>query len=206
MNDTLITSLRVAAVTIVLTGVAYPLVVYGVAQTLLPTKAEGSLIRADDGTVVGSELWAQPFSQPAYVWPRPSAPNYCLKPESGEACSAGSNYGPTSKALRDRVTAEAERLRKTNPDAKGDVPAELVTASASGLDPHLSPASVEWQVARVAAARGIDAARVRAVVAEYAQGRELGFLGEPRVNVLELNLALDRRFGKPPGGANIPPK
>ena len=109
MKTTLITALRVAAVTIVLTGVAYPLVVYGVAQTLFPTQANGSLVRTDDGTVVGSELLAQPFADPEYVWPRPSAANWCLRPESGEATSSGSNLGPTSKALRDRVTAEVER-------------------------------------------------------------------------------------------------
>ena len=206
MKDTLITALRVTAVTIVLTGVAYPLAVYGIAQTLFATQANGSLVRTDDGTVIGSELLAQPLADPAYVWPRPSAANWCLRPESGEAASSGSNLGPTSKALRDRVAAEAARLREANPDARGEVPAELVTTSGSGLDPHLSPASVDWQVPRVAKARGIDESRVRAVVAENVEGRELGFLGEPRVNVLRLNLALDRRFGPPRERANIRPR
>lgn len=206
MKNTLVVALRVAAVTIVLTGIAYPLAVTAIAQTLFPTQANGSLLRSDDGAVVGSDLWAQPFAGAAYVSPRPSAANWCLKPDRGEACSAGSNLGPTSKALRDRVAAEVARLRKENPVAQGDVPAELVTTSGSGLDPHLSPSSVAWQVPRVAKARGVDEARVRAVADEQVEGRELGFLGEPRVNVLRLNLALDRRFGPPPPRANIPPR
>jgi potassium-transporting ATPase KdpC subunit len=206
VKDTLLVSLRATLVTIVLTALLYPLAVYGVAQTLFPTQANGSLVRADDGTIVGSELFAQPFADPAYVWPRPSSPNYCVKPDSGEACSAGSNLGPTSKKLHDGAEAAAKALRAANPDAMGDVPAELVTASGSGLDPHLSPASVDWQVPRIAKARGVSEERVRSVVSEYVEGRDLGFLGEPRVNVLRLNLALDRRFGRPAGRANIPPR
>jgi K+-transporting ATPase ATPase C chain len=205
MKETLLVSLRATLVTIVLTALLYPLVVTGIAQTLFPTQANGSIVRGDDGTVIGSELFAQGFANPAYVWPRPSAGGYCVRPDSGEACSAGSNLGPTSKKLRDGAEAAAKSVRDANPDAKGEVPAELVTASGSGLDPHLSPASAGWQVPRIAKARGVSEERVQAVVSEYVEGRDLGFLGEPRVNVLRLNLALDRRFGKA-RAANIPPK
>jgi len=206
MKNTLVVCLRVTAVTIVLTGVAYPLVVWAIAQTLFPTQANGSLVRNDDGAVVGSELFAQPFANPAYVAPRPSAANYCMKPDSGEASSSGSNLGPTSKALRDRVAADVERLKKENPDAKGDVPAELVTTSGSGLDPHLSPETVAWQIPRIAKARRVTEDRVRSVLAEIVEERQLGFLGERRVNVLAMNRALDGRFGPPPKTENIPPK
>jgi K+-transporting ATPase ATPase C chain len=204
MIKTFSTALRATAVTLVLTGIVYPLVVWAVAQTAFPRQANGSLVLDEaTGAVVGSELIGQAFADPAYVHPRPSAAG-----EKGydATASGGSNLGPTSKALRDRVAADVERLKRENPEAAGDVPAELVAASGSGLDPHLSPAAVEWQVPRIAAARGVSADRVRAVVAEYVEGRDLGFLGEPRVNVLAVNLALNRRFGTPPGGASIPPK
>ena len=202
MGNVFVTSLRAAAVTIVLTGVAYPLVVTAIAQVAFARKADGSLVADRDGTIVGSELIGQSFTNPAYLQGRPSAAGQGYD----AAASSGSNLGPTSKALRDRVTAAAEKLRAENPAAPGPVPAELVTASASGLDPHLSPESALWQVPRIAAARRVSADRVRAVVLELFEGRDLGLLGEPRVNVLAVNLALDGRFGRPAGGANIPPK
>ena len=176
-------ALRAALLTLVLTGIAYPLLVTGIAQLAFRDKAYGSLVRRERGAVVGSELVGQGFSSAAYFWSRPSAVSW------DAAGSGGSNLGPSSKKLRDRVAAEVERLG-------GPVPAELVTASASGLDPHLSPEAAIWQVPRVAAARGLAAGRVRALVETLVEGRDLGFLGEPRVNVLLLNLALDRQFGR----------
>lgn len=202
MKQTIVLSLRAAAVTLVLTGLAYPFAVWAIAQTAFPRQADGSVVTDESGTAVGSELIGQAFANPAYVQPRPSAAGAGYD----AAASSGSNLGPTSKKLRDQATALAESLRKGSPNARGDVPAELVTASGSGLDPHLSPATVEWQVPRIAAARGVSEDRVRAVVAEHVEGRDLGVLGEARVNVLMLNLALDGRFGRPAGQASIPPK
>ena len=185
-------ALRATAVTLVLTGLLYPLLMTGVAQGLLHAKAEGSFITDGAGKVVGSELLAQAFTSSGYFQPRPSAAG-----EKGydPLSSGGSNLGPTSKKLRDQAAAALEQLEKANPDARGLVPAELVTASGSGLDPHLSPEAVAWQAPRVAHARGVSLDRVRALIDEYTDGRTLGILGEPRVNVLALNLALDRRFG-----------
>jgi K+-transporting ATPase ATPase C chain len=190
---TLLIALRASAVTLVLTGIAYPLVTTGVAQLLFPRQARGSLVTDDKGVVVGSELIGQPFTKAAYLQPRPSAAG-----DKGwdATASSGSNLGTTSKKLRDRVAAEIERLEKENPDA-GPPPSELVTASASGLDPHLSPAAARWQVRRVAKARNVAPDRVQAVVDELTEGRDLGLFGEPRVNVLLVNLALDRQFGRP---------
>jgi K+-transporting ATPase ATPase C chain len=186
--------LRLTLVTLVLTGLAYPLLVTGLSQLLFAHRAGGSLVGDERGRMVGSELVGQPFASPAYLWPRPSAAG-----ANGwdATASSGSNLAPTSAKLRARVEAEVTRLRQANPQAPGPVPAELVTTSASGLDPHLSPAGAAWQVARVAAARGLAPARVQAVVDEATEGRDLGFLGEPRLNVLLANLALDRRFGAP---------
>ncbi len=194
MRERLQTSLRVAIVTLVLTGLAYPLAVTGVAQLLFPRRAGGSIVQDGAGRVVGSELLAQGFRSPAYFQPRPSAAG-----ENGydPLASGGSNLGPTSAKLRERGTAEVARLRSENPAAPGPVPGELVTTSGSGLDPHLSPDGALWQVERVAAARGLSASRVRALVVDAVEGRELGLLGEPRVNVLLLNLSLDRQFGRP---------
>jgi K+-transporting ATPase ATPase C chain len=203
--DHLKPALRATAVTLVLTGLLYPIVMTGLARILFHRKAEGSLVTDGAGRVVGSELLAQPFSGAGYFQPRPSAAG-----EKGwdTLASGGSNLGPTSKKLRESAAANLDRLRKENPDAPGDVPAELLTASGSGLDPHLSPAAALWQAPRVARSRGVSVERVRALVSENTEGRDLGVLGEPRVDVLHLNLALDRRFGAPGGppaaGARAP--
>ncbi|HJU63347.1 MAG TPA: potassium-transporting ATPase subunit KdpC [Candidatus Binatia bacterium] len=191
-------AIRTTVVTLVLTGLIYPFVMTGLAQILFPWRANGSLVTDENGRVVGSELIAQGFANPAYFQPRPSAAG-----EKGydATASSGSNLGPTSKKLQDRMNDDLKRLKGENPDATGAVPAELVTTSASGLDPHLSPEAMLWQVARVAKARGITAERVKAVVDSNLEGRILGILGEPRVNVLLVNLALDRQFGRP---ATIP--
>ncbi len=188
----LVPSIRAAVVTLVLTGLAYPLAMTGIAQVLFPGRASGSLVTDQSGKVVGSELLAQGFSDAAYFQPRPSAAG-----EKGydPLASGGSNLGPTSKKLRDQATAALEKLRQENPEAPGPVPVELVTASGSGLDPHLSPGAALWQAPRVARARAVALERIRALVEEYTEGRDLGVLGEPRVNVLALDLALDRRFG-----------
>ena len=198
MRENILTSLRVTVVTLVLLGVLYPLAVTGIARVTFPHRAGGSIILDASGKAIGSELIGQGFASPAYFQPRPSAAGE--KGWDGLA-SGGSNLGPTSTKLRDRVTADATRLRAENPSAPPLVPAELVTASGSGLDPHLSPEGALWQAARVAGARGVSEARVRALVQDSTEGRELGVLGEPRVNVLLLNLALDRQFGRPPVAA-----
>ncbi len=194
MRETLLVSLRVTVFTLVLTGIAYPLAVTGVARLAFARRAGGSPIAGASGAPVGSELLAQDFSSGAYFQPRPSAAG-----EKGydPLASGGSNLGPTSAKLRERVAADLARLRAENPSAPPAVPVELVTTSGSGLDPHLSPAAARWQVERVASARGVGAARVRALVDDSIEGRDLGFLGEPRVNVLLLNLALARQFGRP---------
>jgi len=190
----LLVAVRATAVTLLLTGLLYPIAVTGIAQLLFRGRASGSMVRDERGSVVGSELLAQGFAGPAYFQPRPSAAG-----DKGfdAASSGGSNLGPTSKKLRERAAADLARLRRENPDAHGPVPVELLTTSGSGLDPHLSPGGALWQAPRVARARGLDPARVEAVVRANVEPRDLGFLGEPRVNVLLLNLALDRQFGRP---------
>jgi K+-transporting ATPase ATPase C chain len=170
-----------------LTGVVYPLVVTGISQVAFPAKANGSLILRGD-QAVGSSLIGQPFSGEKYFWSRPSATSPY---PYNAAASSGSNQGPSNPALTDAVTARVKALRDADPDNKVDVPVDLVTASASGLDPHISPAAAEYQVNRVARVRKLDPSKVRALVAENTEGRQLGVLGESGINVLRLNLALD---------------
>jgi len=170
------------------TGVSYPLAVTGLAQLVFPGQANGSLI-VEDGAARGSSLIGQPSDDPRYVWGRPSAtggfPN-------NAASSSGSNLGPTSDALAEAVRARIEALRAADPGNTAPVPVDLVTASGSGLDPHVSPAAAAFQAGRVARERGVEPAAVEALIREHTEGRWLGILGEPRVNVLRLNLALDR--------------
>jgi K+-transporting ATPase ATPase C chain len=171
----------------VLTAGVYPLVVTGIAQVVFPAQAAGSLLMKD-GKLVGSALIGQPFDDPKYFWGRLSA----TSPSSYNAgSSSGSNYGPLSDALRDAVQARVTALRDAGSTSGGPIPVDLVTASASGLDPHVSPAAAYYQVPRVARVRGLDEATVKKLVTAHIEGRQLGFLGEPRVNVLGLNLALD---------------
>jgi potassium-transporting ATPase KdpC subunit len=187
-------ALRASAVTLVVTGLVYPLVVTGVAQVVFPDKANGKLVRDSHGAVVGSSLLAQPFSQPGYLAPRPSAAgDKGFDPTS----SGGSNLAPTSAKLQDRVKTDLARLTAENPDAPGPVPVELVTTSASGLDPEISPEAALWQAPRIAKARGVALERVRAALFEGVEGPEMLVLGEPRLNVLLANLSLDRQFGAP---------
>jgi potassium-transporting ATPase KdpC subunit len=172
----------------VITGLAYPLIATGVAQVLFPYQANGSLIMRD-GKPVGSELIGQSFDDPKYFWGRPSAT--APQPYNGTA-SNGSNQGPSNPALHDAVQQRIDALHKADPGNNAAVPADLVTASGSGLDPEISPAAAQYQVARVARVRHVSADKVQQLVAQFTQGRQLGLLGEPRVNVLELNLALDQ--------------
>lgn len=169
-----------------ITGAAYPLLVTGVAQAAFSRQANGSLI-LENGKPVGSELIGQQFDEPKYFWGRLSG----TTPAYNAGASSGTNYGPLNPALRDAAKARIDALRAADPGNQAPVPVDLVTASGSGLDPHISPAAAEYQVARVAKARGLEPARVRRLVAEHTRGRTFAILGEPTVNVLEVNLALD---------------
>lgn len=181
-------ALLMLALLTVVTGGLYPLVVTGLAQGVFPHQANGSLIERD-GRVMGSARIGQPFSAPKYFWSRPSTTGPV--PYNAGA-SSGSNLGPLNPALEEAVKARIAALKASDPGNTTPIPVDLVTASGSGLDPHISPAAAEWQVARVARARGLDAGRVRTLVAAHTEGRTFGVLGEARVNVLALNLALDR--------------
>jgi K+-transporting ATPase ATPase C chain len=185
-------ALRLTVITLILTGLVYPLAVTGAAQALFSDKANGSLAHDEKGAVVGSKVIGQTFATDAYLQGRPSAAGSGYDATS----SSGSNLGPTSKKLQDRVAGDVARLRKENPEATGPVPADLVTTSASGLDPDLSPQAAAWQVPRIARARGVSPDRIRDVIDSRVQGRDLGVFGEPRVNVLSVNLALDQKFGR----------
>jgi K+-transporting ATPase ATPase C chain len=178
-----------AALTLI-TGLLYPLVVTGVAQVLFPRQANGSLILID-GKPVGSSLIGQPFDAPKYFWGRPSATSPF---PYNAAASSGSNLGPTNDALLKAVQARIDALKTADPDNPLPLPVDLVTASGSGLDPHISPASAAYQVRRVARVRGSEEAMVLQLVSQHTEGRQFGILGEPRVNVLALNLALDRHI------------
>jgi K+-transporting ATPase ATPase C chain len=170
-----------------LTGIIYPLAITGIAQVVFPRQANGSLIFRD-GKPVGSSLIGQPFTDPKYFWSRPSATS--PMPYNAES-SSGSNLGPTNPDLVKAVQERISILKKADPDNTMPIPVDLVTSSASGLDPHISPAAAEYQVGRVAKARGIDEKTIRQLVVKHTEGRTLGLLGEPRVNVVELNLDLD---------------
>ena len=189
MWEQLLPAVRMTLVLTVLTGMLYPALVTGIAQAIFPKQANGSLIEVN-GRVTGSELIGQKFSKPEYFQGRPSAAG-----DGYDASNSGaSNFGPTSQKLVDRIKTDAEKFHKENPDFSGPIPADLLTASASGFDPHLSPASASAQVARVAKARGITQDKAQQLVDRFTEPRQLGFLGESRVNVLKLNLALDGEY------------
>jgi len=189
MKKNLVTAILMTIATTILLGIIYPLVVTGLAQVLFHDKANGQLIEAN-GKIIGSRIIGQAFTGPGYFRSRPSAVNY------DAANSNGSQLGPTNKKLTDRVQGDVTALQGENPNVP--VPIDLVTASASGLDPHITPAAAAFQIPRVASARRIPETEVMQLVGEHTEGRTLGLLGEPRVNVLQLNLDLDRRFGVAP--------
>jgi K+-transporting ATPase ATPase C chain len=182
----LMPAIRVTLVLTVLTGALYPALVTGLAKAIFPHQANGSLIEVN-GKVIGSELIGQKFTKPEYFQGRPSAAGDGYDASN----SGGTNLGPTSQKLADRIKTDAEKFRKDNPDFSGPIPSDLLTTSASGFDPDLSPASALAQAPRVAKARGVSRDTVEALVVNHIEGRQLGFLGEPRVNVLKLNMDLD---------------
>ena len=185
MKKNLITSVLMTIATTVLLGIIYPLVVTGLAQVLFPKKANGQLVEVK-GKVIGSRIIGQAFTGPGYFHPRPSAVSY------DAANSNGSQWGPTNQKLIDRVKGDVANVEAENP--RTPVPIDLVTASASGLDPHITPANAEFQLPRVAKKRGTTLEQMRSLVAKHTEERQFGFLGEPRVNVLEINLELDEQF------------
>lgn len=188
MKQTVVQAVLALLVLSLATGIVYPLVVTGITQLCCRAQAEGSLIERD-GHVVGSSMLGQPFDEPKYFWPRPSVT--APQPYNG-ASSSGSNLAPTNPAQLEAVKGRVAALQQADPDNKLPIPIDLVTASASGLDPDISPAAAAYQLNRVARARAIDPARVRALIVAHTHGRQWGIFGEPRVNVLELNLALDQ--------------
>jgi K+-transporting ATPase ATPase C chain len=185
MKKNILVAIWMTALTTLLLGIFYPIVLTGLAQVLFPQQANGGLIRAN-GKIIGSRLIGQPFTSPGYFYSRPSAAGTA---GYDPTASGGSNLGPTNKALLDRVSAQVNNLQPENPNAS--IPVDLVTTSGSGLDPHISPAAAEFQVPRVARERGISEEEVRALVTKHTEGRQLGFLGETRVNILELNVDLN---------------
>jgi len=188
MRAQLLPAVMLTLMLTILTGLCYPLVISGIAQVLFPYQANGSLI-VDHGKIVGSELIGQPFTDPGHFWSRPSA----TSPQAyNAASSSGSNLGPTNQALIDQVKQNVAALRQADPGNTAPVPVDLVTNSASGLDPDISVAAALYQVPRVARVRKLPVEAVRTLVAQYTEGRQFGILGEPRVNVLELNRALDQ--------------
>lgn len=188
----LLTAILMTIVTTMLLGLIYPLVVTGLAQVIFSDEANGQLIKRADGTIIGSRLIGQSFTSPGYFRSRPSVAGV-----NGydAGASSGSNLGPTNQNLLARVKADVEKLQAENPGKP--VPIDLVTTSGSGLDPHISPAAAEFQIPRVAGERGMSEAELRSIVNEHTEGRQFGFLGEPRVNVLEINLYLDSRKPMP---------
>jgi len=189
MWEQILPGLRIKIFLTVVLGIGYPLLMTGICQIAFPYQANGSLITRN-GKVIGSEILAQGFTKPEYFQPRPSAAGNGYDPTS----SGGTNFGPTNQKLIDRMKTSIDKFHKDNPDYHGPIPADLLTTSESGLDPDLSPASAEAQIPRVAKARGMTEDQVRALVARFTKQPDLGILGEPRVNVLRLNLALDDAF------------
>ena len=184
----LLTAILMTIVTTILLGLIYPLLVTGLAQAIFPDLANGQLMKRADGTIIGSRVLGQPFTGPGYFHSRPSAAGVAGYDASA---SSGSNLGPTNQKLIERVAAQVEDLQKENPGKP--IPIDLVTTSASGLDPHITPAAADYQITRVARERGLSENDLRQIVRAHTEGRTFGFFGEPRVNVLELNLDLDKR-------------
>src|SRR5579884_989154 len=190
MWEQILPGLRIKVFFTIVLGIIYPLVITGISQVIFPKQANGSLVKVGD-RVVGSELIGQNFARPEYFHPRPSAAG----DKGYDPMSSGGSYlGPTNQKLVDRVKASLDQFHKENPDFQGPVPADLLTTSASGLDPHLSPDAATAQAARVARSRGVSTDQIASLSSRYTEAPDLGFLGEPRVNVLDLNLALDRQF------------